>query len=181
MKKQIVESCEMCSRETRSPTTIKVEGALLNVCGNCVSFGNVIEDKKPQLNYVKSQKTQNKNVGKGVSRTGGFKRKMSIKSDEKDKEYLIENYGRVINQARMKKGMTQEQLSSKTGVSQAYIKSIESQNMKPTDAVARKIEFELGIKLFESISTELQYNTSQGKGNLTVGDIVNITRYEYDK
>ena len=61
MKKQIVESCEMCSRETRSPTTIKVEGALLNVCGNCVSFGNVIEDKKPQLNYVKSQKTQNKN------------------------------------------------------------------------------------------------------------------------
>ena len=111
MKKQIVESCEMCSRETRSPTTIKVEGALLNVCGNCVSFGNVIEDKKTQLNYVKSQKTQNKNVEKGVSRTGGFKRKMSIKNDEKDKEYLIENYGRVINQARMKKSMTQEQLS----------------------------------------------------------------------
>ena len=142
MKKQNVESCEMCSRETRSPTTIKVEGALLNVYGNCVSFGNVIEDKKPRLNYMRSQKTQNKNVGNGVSKTGGFRRKVPNRNDEKDKEYLIENYGSVINQARMKKGMTQEQLSSKTGVSQAYIRSIESQNMKPTDAVARKIEFD---------------------------------------
>lgn len=173
MRKKVVETCEMCSRETQEPTTIKVEGALLRVCSNCVSFGNVVEERKSSTRASSSRKPTSRR-GTSKSSSSGSKR------NEEDKEVLIDNYGEVIKKARMKKKLTQDQLSSRTGVSQAFIRSIENQNMRPTDKVARKIEHELGVKLFETLGPELEHQEKSNKKGLTVGDIVKITRYEYD-
>lgn len=173
MRNKIVETCEMCSRETNEPTTIKVEGALLRVCSNCVSFGNVVEERKTS---AAKRSSQTRSAARNRSSRGGSR----SKKEDEDKEVLIDNYGSVIKRARMKKKITQDQLSSLTGVSQAFIRSIENENMRPTDKVARKLEQELDITLFESLGPELEHQEKSDKKGLTVGDIVNIKHYKYD-
>jgi len=178
MRKKVVETCEMCSRETKSPTTIKVEGAVLRVCSNCTSFGNVVDEPKSQSSRTRSSSTRS---GRGRTRSKSSSKGSSSKSKpDEDQEILIDNYGVEIKRARMKKKLKQEELSSKSGVSVAYIRSIESENMRPTDKVARKLEQVLGIKLFEKPDTPLEHRETSDKKGLTVGDIVSIKHYDYD-
>ena len=80
----------------------------------------------------------------------------------------------------MKKKLTQDRLSQLTGVSVPFIKAIETEKMKPTDNVAKKLEQELNIDLFEDPESELQYQEKSKKKGLTVGDIVSIKRLEFD-
>jgi len=169
MKKKINPECEMCGRPQVS-ATIKVEGALLRVCHNCTSFGNIVED------------------GQSARTSGGkspraMPKKAPIKSSgkpEPEQQILIDGYGETIKRARMKNKLTQDQLSQKSGVSQAYIRSIENENMRPTDKVAKKLEKELEIELFETPDVELLHQEKGKKKGLTVGDIVTIKHYEYD-
>ncbi len=159
----------MCGRPQIS-ATIKVEGALLRVCHNCTSFGNIVEDTKAGV----------RTAGRGQQRSAPKKPSARPGNPEPEQQILMDGYGEVIKRARMKAKMTQDQLSQKSGVSQAYIRSIENENMRPTDKVAKKLEKELGIELFETPDVELSQQDNSRKKGLTVGDIVNITRYEYD-
>jgi putative transcription factor len=93
---------------------------------------------------------------------------------------LIDGYGEEIRTARVKKKLTQEQLSSLTAISVPFIKSIEAEKMRPTDAAARKIERELGIELMVELETELQYKEKTEKKGTTLGDIAVIKRFDYD-
>lgn len=175
MRKKVVETCEMCSREVKSPTTIKVEGALLRVCNNCTAFGNVVEERKQKSTSSRQRK---KKTTKKSSRSKSSSR--GKKRSEENEEVLIDNFGTEVKRARMKKKLKQEELSQKSGISVAYIRSIESENMRPTDKVARKLEQILGIKLFESAEPEREHREKSDDKGLTVGDIVSIKRYDYD-
>lgn len=179
MRKRVVETCEMCSAEVNNPTTIKVEGAVLRVCPNCTSFGNIIEDKPPKSSTGKSKlSNQSRTKRKTIKSSKSIRSKKSQSGN--DEELLVMDYGNVIKKARMKKKLTQEQLSNLTGVSVAYIRSIESEKMKPTDRVAKKLEQELGIELFEQPDAQLEYSQKSDKKGTTVGDIVTIKRLEFD-
>jgi uncharacterized protein (TIGR00270 family) len=176
MRKKIVETCEMCSAEVKNPTTIKVEGALLRVCPRCVSFGNIVEKPgtKPAaaLQRGSSRSTQRSTTKSRSSSTN--------KSKDEDEKVLIDNYGKEIKKARMKKKLTQEQLSQLTGVSVAYIRSIETEKIRPTERVATKLQRELGIELFEEVEAQLQFQEKSKQKGTTVGDIVTIKRLEFD-
>ena len=56
LRKKVVETCEMCSAEIYRPVTIKVEGALLNVCANCTSFGNIVEKPRSRVQIQPSSR-----------------------------------------------------------------------------------------------------------------------------
>ncbi len=178
MRKKAVEQCEMCSAEIYRPVTIKVEGALLDVCANCTSFGNIVE--KPR-SRVQIQSSSRGSTSPSVpSRTGSSPRpKFKPRKDTSDKE-LINDFANIIRSARMKKKINQEQLATMTGLSIPFIKSIEAGKTRPTDAATKKLERELKIQLLFSPEAELDYSEKTKSKATTLGDIAVIRKFEYD-
>ena len=175
MKKKVVETCEICSLEIPNPVTIKVEGALLRVCYKCSSFGNVVQGPTPPQSALSDKRTPRKSSGLAQRRSQSPRSKQ-----ESGEQELIADYGQEIRKGRMKKKLTQEQLSSLTGISVPFIKSIEAQKMRPTDTAVKKIERELGIELLAFQDTELEYTQKTEKKGTTLGDIAVIKRFDYD-
>ncbi|MDH5400952.1 MAG: multiprotein bridging factor aMBF1 [Candidatus Heimdallarchaeota archaeon] len=176
MRKKITESCEMCSVDVVNPTTIKVEGAILSVCNKCTSFGNLVKDK-PRM---PSNKPTVKKTSTTPRKFGTTTKAVSKPRHNKDEKTLIPDYGQEIRLARSKRKLTQEKLSSLTGISVALLKSIEAEKIRPTDNVIVKLEKELGIVLMESLDVEMEYQSKNDGKGLTVGDIVSIKRLEFD-
>ena len=179
MRKKTVETCEMCSSEVHNPVTIKVEGALLNVCANCTSFGNIVE--KPRAAGVRSFQTSkpSKPMGKsGIRSTSRVKFKPKSNTEEKE---LTSDFATIIRSARMKQKITHDQLASKTGLSIPFIKSMEAGKMRPTDNAAKKLERELNVKLLVTPDLELEYSAKSRSKATTLGDIAVIKKFEYDE
>ena len=168
----------MCSIEIPNPVTIKVEGALLRVCYRCSSFGNVVKEPGP-LKTAATVTPTTKRFTRRQSSTPPRRIRRPAQAMTGEQE-LIDGYGEEIRGARVKKKLTQEQLSSLTAISVPFIKSIEAEKMRPTDAVVRKLERELGIELMAELETELQYKEKSEKKGTTLGDIAVIKRFEYD-
>jgi putative transcription factor len=175
LRKKIVETCEMCSLEISNPVTIKVEGALLRVCYKCSSFGNVVQAPTSTQSGVSEKRPLRKSSGPALRRS-----KSPRSKQESGEIELITDYADEIRKGRMKKKLTQEKLSSLTGISVPFIKSIEAQKMRPTDTAAKKLERELGIELLVAQDTELEYTQKTEKKGTTLGDIAIIKRFDYD-
>jgi len=175
LRKKAVETCEMCSAEIYKPVTIKVEGALLNVCANCTSFGNIVE--KPQSRVQSPSARGASSIRPKMGSTS--RTKFKPRQDNSEKE-LVNDFANIIRNARMKKKINQEQLASMTGLSIPFIKSIEAGKTRPTDVAAKKLERELKIELLHSPETELAYSEKSKSKATTLGDIAFIKRFEYD-
>lgn len=83
------------------------------------------------------------------------------KNQKKKKDYLligedldlIENYGEIIRKARMKMGISQEELAKQISEKLTIIKKIEQGTFKPSIELARKLEKFLKIKIIEKVET----------------------------
>ncbi len=178
LKKKAVETCEMCSAEIYRPVTIKVEGALLTVCDNCTSFGNIVEKPRSRVQIQSSSKGsafQTTRSGMKSSPRKNFK----SRQDSSEKE-LINDFANIVRSARMKQKINQEQLATMTGLSIPFIKSIEAGKTRPTDVAAKKLERELKIELLFSPEAELDYSEKSKSKSTTLGDIAVIRKFEYD-
>ncbi|OLS25718.1 MAG: hypothetical protein HeimC2_17740 [Candidatus Heimdallarchaeota archaeon LC_2] len=177
MRKKTVETCEMCSSEVYNPVTIKVEGALLNVCSNCISFGNIVE--KPRAAGSRSSQSSGRfPVKSGMRSSSRLKFKPKINTDDKE---LTSDFADIIRSARMKRKITHDQLASKTGLSIPFIKSMEAGKVRPTDSAAKKLERELKVSLLITPDLELEYAQKSRSKATTLGDIAVIKKFEYDE
>ncbi|MEM1574836.1 MAG: multiprotein-bridging factor 1 family protein [Nitrososphaerota archaeon] len=83
------------------------------------------------------------------------------KKQKKKKEHLligedlelIENYGEIIRNARIKMGLSQEELAKQISEKLTIIKKIEQGAFKPPIELARKLEKFLKIKIIEKVET----------------------------
>ena len=93
-------------------------------------------------------------------------------------EEVIENYNKIIREAREKKGWSREELAEKLYEKASVVNRIESGKMIPDIKLARKFEKTLHIKLIEKIenSATEDVNPSSARGT-TIGDIARIKRH----
>ena len=151
--------CELCGRQCVCRPAI-VDGVKMMVCPGCMKHGKAVvissqvePSRKPILERIKRPKQ--KDVYKDM-----------------DKE-LVTNWNEIIKSARQKKGLTREQLGFKIGERTVTISKIENGDLRPSDDVAKKLEKELGISLFEEVSSAPSYMTgSASGGSLTLGDFI---------
>ena len=140
--------CELCGAPDANRKA-EIEGAVLNVCANCVNLGKematvkMIERPKPKIRMPSS-----------------------MDYDLKD------NFGSLIRKSREKKGLTQEELAAKIKEKHSIIKQIEH-GWEPPLAVIRKLEKYLNINLIEA-SAESDYKTKAKRESLTLGDIAEL-------
>ena len=126
----IVMACDLCGRSS-DLVKAKVEGVVLNVCGSCAKHGKVLETpsfnpRKEDIAYVKY----------GV---------------QKYEEVIVDNYSKLVKDAREKLCLTHKELSQKVAERESVLSKIETGNMTPDLALARKLQRVLNIKLIEKV------------------------------
>lgn len=128
--------CELCGRPAAEKKMVVVDGTVFNVCAACSKHG------KP---YVPAQMAKKK-------------KPVAVKQQKKiglaDETVLAPDFAKRIREARMKLGLTQEQLGMKMSEKVQPLKKIESGALKPDELLAKKLERHLGIKLYVSANTD---------------------------
>lgn len=153
--------CEMCGNDTPRTRKIQLERSVLNVCSNCEKFGKVLDGPAKAvapgnvpMALEKRQRSQPRNV---------------YAASEMQLE-LVADFATRIKNAREKKGLTRQELGAKVGERENVMGRMENGSLHPTDDVAKKLERELGIKLFEPVATGS--TPKQATRAMTLGDML---------
>ncbi|MFB6081534.1 MAG: multiprotein bridging factor aMBF1 [Halanaeroarchaeum sp.] len=168
--------CEMCGAETASPKTVKIEGAELQVCDNCASFGTEVDQQGSSSTSTKystgsSGSSSSQSSGGSSGGGGGSNRRRRDMFDEM--EEVAADYDQRIREARESAGLTQEELAKQVNEKASLVRKLEHGDILPSDEVQRKLERKLDISLTESAETEEDEWESGGDSQgLTLGDMV---------
>lgn len=173
--------CEMCGTETAQPSTVKVEGAELDVCSECADFGTEVttqETSTTSTKYSTSSSGGSTDGGTGSqsstgsgqsSSSGGRRRDMFDEMDE-----VAQDYDQRIRSARESAGLSQTTLADQLNEKASLIRKLERGDVLPSDRMQRKLERALDISLSagseEPEDTEWEGGTSTGE--YTLGDVV---------
>jgi putative transcription factor len=110
-----------------------VDGTVFNVCTTCSKHG------KP---YVAAQVAARKKNPAEVMQ----QKKIGLA----DTTILTPNFAMLIREARMKMGLTHEQLGMKMNEKAQVLRKFETGALKPDEIFAKKLERYLGVKLYIS-------------------------------
>ena len=158
--------CEMCGKEVPMTKTVIVEGSRLNVCPGCARFGEdyrasssngapvtqtVIEERLQK----RERRMQSKDIYAGSA---------SVE--------LVDDYGGVIREARVAKGMDLDQFAASILEKKGTLAKIESNNLIPDDKLIKKIEKALGIKLTEAVQSGVTVGGGNGRNSMTLGNFI---------
>jgi putative transcription factor len=132
--------CELCGRRvTDGKKTVLVDSTIFNVCMQCSKRG------KP---YVPTMTVKKKASATPTPKKTNTKIRMT------DDTILNPEFATLIRVARMKKGLTHEQLGTQMNEKAMLLKKFETGALKPDEILAKKLERFLGIKLYVSIEEE---------------------------
>ncbi|MFB6071310.1 MAG: multiprotein bridging factor aMBF1 [Halanaeroarchaeum sp.] len=171
--------CEMCGAETANPTTVKIEGAELQVCDSCADFGTAVDQTDSSSTSTKystgssgsSASSSSGGTGGGSSGSSGGGRRRRDMFDEM--EEVAADYDQRIRTARESEGLTQEELAKQINEKASLVRKLEHGDILPSDDVQRKLERKLGISLTESTAADDDEWESGGDDTgLTLGDMV---------
>lgn len=158
--------CEMCGKKVGTRRYM-VEGTVMNLGLECAKYGTPLDAPAP----VGSQAAIHQNLEKRAVRAAP----RSV--FEAEAPVLVEDFGPRIHKARDAKGWSHEQLGNKVSARVPELKHIEAGKLRPGDDLARRIEKELGITLFEkvegtpAIAPGKPAKPASGAG-LTIGDLL---------
>ena len=150
--------CEICGKKiVGKPMKTKIESSIMTTCNECAKFGKI------QREPAKPRKRRPVNRAPRI---------------REPSEEVVENYNKIIRDAREKKGWSREELAEKLYEKSSVVNRIESGKMIPDIKLARKFERTLNIKLIEKIedSATEDIGPSSARGT-TIGDIARIKRH----
>lgn len=133
--------CELCGRQTAEQQKVIVDGTVFNVCVSCSRHG------KP---YVSQAQARVKKKHTPASSASSRTRRITLA----DETILAPDFANRIRHARMKAGLTHEQLGMKMNEKAQILKKFETGAIKPDELFAKKLERFLGIKLYINIAAE---------------------------
>jgi putative transcription factor len=179
--------CEMCGTETGSPKTVKIEGAELDVCGDCADFGTAVktqETSSTSTKYSTSSSSSSsgsaggpqsgaasESAGSTGGKTGGGGGGRSDMFDEMDE--VVPDYDDRIRQGRESQGLTQEELANQLNEKASLMRKLERGDVLPSDSVQRKLEKALDVSLSEGGGGEdADWSGGSATGGTTLGDVV---------
>jgi len=161
--------CEMCGAEAKGPLKrIKIEGTELSVCNACAKYGTEVQGTALRSSAPSSSKpTGFQSQGKTQT---AHSRDLFDRLGE-----IVEDYSDRIRDARMKLGMTQKDLALAMMEKELLVKKLEKGELVPEDAVRKKLEKTLSIRLIEEESSE-PADLHHARMTTTMGDVIRIKK-----
>lgn len=156
-------NCELCGSNIRGEVqVVNIDGGVFRVCKGCSKFGTAARVPKP----VARPQHAGADSGFAPRSTGSVamtKPKVgtlqppgpSVNYYDNEEMILREDYSKVIKNARELLGIKQDELGMKINEKPSVISHLEAGTIKPTDALARKLEHFLKIELFVPAEDEL--------------------------
>lgn len=152
----------MCGREAPLRSVL-VEGTRMAVCPNCAKFGVEVAGHATEV-------TGRSRITQGIEeRAARAKPKDIFQASELE---LVEDFGKRVREARQRKGLTQEELARKLNERQSILSRVEAGTQRPAEDLARRLERELGIQLFEAVAAQGAEPRSTPSGSFTLGDLI---------
>jgi putative transcription factor len=160
--------CELCGKNVTFTRKVTIEGVQLEVCAECAKFG--IESKKqaPKEEGPKPVIAQRLEVRERRSKPRDV-----LQATER--EELVDDFARLIRDARSRKGMTQKDLAMKINERLTVLSKVETGDMRPDDKMISKLEKELGIKLKEKV-VDTPVAKGMSSSTLTLADLIKMQK-----
>lgn len=156
--------CELCGKEAPRTRNVAIEGTVLAVCSDCARFGD----------EVMTPVVRRTSMPPVIAQRLDARRKRLTPKDvyaQTGEEELAEDFPARIRRAREVRGWKQADLGAKINEKASVIAKLESGTMRPGDALVRKLERELGVKLKEKVEA-IAVKKRAASGALTLGDLV---------
>jgi putative transcription factor len=165
--------CEMCGEEIRgAPKLMRVEGAELQICSKCEKFGTEVQQvRRTDLIRPASPKQGRPTGGVVPSATAYRKRDLF---DYMEGE-IVDDYAARIRHAREAMGLSQKDLAMQLKEKEHLLKKIENSDLMPEEAVRKKLEKALSIRLIDAPENEAEKKV-QSKMAPTLGDVTIIRK-----
>ena len=172
--------CEMCGSEQPSLTTVKVEGAELQLCDDCKEFGTEVRTESSSSASTKYSTSSSGGTGSGSGSGtsgsgsggsgGGSSRRRRDMFDDMDE--IVADYDQQIREAREDRGLSQEDLAKSLNEKASLIRKLERGDMLPSDDVRAKLERGLEISLVEGQDADDAEWSGDSSTTTTLGDVV---------
>ncbi|MDN5357511.1 MAG: multiprotein bridging factor aMBF1 [Candidatus Methanomethylophilaceae archaeon] len=167
--------CEMCGKSVPFTKSVMIDGAKLEVCPECARFGD---------DYKASMSSQSS--GRSTGSTGGSRTVIEQRLERREKRMgtkdvyaqaktveVVENYGKVVREAREAKGMDLDAFSKFISEKKGTIAKVEANRLVPDDKLVKKIEKALDVKLLETVLSGAGQSTGgNSSGKMTLGDFI---------
>lgn len=164
--------CEICGAEISGKShRILVDRAELEVCDKCKNFGKEVERRAPVTSIRRGSGSPELGAQPLVTRR--------IRRDifDKMKDELVDDYPEIIKDARESRHISQEELAARIQEKVNTLRKVERGELIPEDALVRKLESALDIKLTEGIEEEPGSLQRKGESRtLTLGDMIKVKK-----
>ena len=165
--------CEMCGETIRGTAKlVRVEGAELQVCIKCEKFGTEVQQVR--RTDIARPGAAPPRPGRTVTAAVPAERRKRDLFDYMEGE-IVEDYAARIRKARMEKGLSTKDLALQIKEREHLIKKIENNELIPEEAVRKKLEKVLEIRLIDARVTEEEKKV-QSKLTPTLGDLTVIRK-----
>ncbi|MFP4591118.1 MAG: multiprotein bridging factor aMBF1 [Halobacteriales archaeon] len=166
--------CELCGAETGSPTSIKIEGAELDVCDSCASLGSEVRQGRDEPTTTKystdSSSTPSSPGGTTRSRQrGGRSRRDDDVFDSLGD--LAQDYDERIRLAREERNLSQAELADELNEKASVIRRLERGETLPNDEIQAKLERYLDIDLSGGSVDTAEWSSEEAGQSFTLGEI----------
>ena len=160
--------CEICGRQIYGKGRgVIIDGAKLMVCSDCAQFAT----EAPQT-YKQQTAGTKKSTSAPVRQQRPVRREETIIREDLE---LVEDYRSIVRKARESLGLTHEELSRKIGEKVSFLQKLETGKMVPNQALAKKLEYALKIKLLQTASrVPVEEEFAKKPAERTLGDFVSM-------
>ncbi len=158
--------CELCGADVPHTKNVAIESTVLAVCNDCAKFGDEVaapvvrRGSMPPVIAQRLEARQRRLTPRDVYAETG-------------QEELAEDFPARIRRAREERGWKQADLGAKINEKVSVIAKLESGTISPNDALVRKLEHHLGIKLKEKV-VPMAMKKATAPGGLTLGDLIKM-------
>jgi len=138
--------CEMCGKDVPQTSRVRLERSVLSLCPDCARFGTPV-DPVPAVPAATAGTPFR--PGLGVIRPTGPRRRLEERDlyQEIGEMELVPDWNKRIRVAREALQWTPEVLGKKLNEKKSVVLKIESGSFRPPDALIRKIEHLLHVRL----------------------------------
>jgi len=165
--------CEMCGETIRGTAKlVRVEGAELQVCGRCEKYGTAVQ--QPKRTDIRPTPPRTGTAVRPATPPPAAAYRKRDMFDYMEGE-IVDDYSERIRHAREAMGLSQKDLALQMKERELLIKKIEKGELIPEDAVRKKLEKALSIRLLESVAPDSE---KKAKDLLapTLGDVTIIKK-----
>ncbi len=166
--------CEMCGEVIHgAPKLVRVEGAELQVCSKCMKYGTEVQQvRRTGPAAVRPTVQRQGRPAATPAQPSAYRRRDLFDDIEGD---IVDDYAARIRHAREEKGLSQKDLAQMLKEKEHLIKKIESAGLIPEDAVRRKLEKALDIRLIDTMESDTS-DKVKSRITPTLGDLTIIRK-----